>query len=821
MKEIHLICNAHIDPVWQWEWEEGAASAVSTFRAAADFCEEFDNFVFCHNEALLYRWIEEYEPELFERIRRLVKAGKWHIMGGWYLQPDCNMPSGESIIRQMQLGRAYFSEKFGVSNNTAVNFDPFGHNRGLVQLMAKAGYDSYLIMRPYEADMKLPSNDFVWVGYDGSEVMVHRLDMGYNSALGKAREKVEQWLQNHPDVQIGLVTWGVGNHGGGPSREDISALNELMREQPESGLKHSTPEAYFKVLSEKKKELPRVHISLNPFAVGCYTSQIRVKQLHRLLEGQLAVTERMLSHAAMTGLLAYPTEDMLEANRALCMSEFHDTLPGSSIQPVEETGIQNLHHGLEIVNRLRARAFFALSAGQKPAESGTYPILVYNPHPYPVEQVIECEFMLADQNWKDEFTDMEVFGEEGKLAGQIEKERSNLPLDWRKRVVFRASLKPMQMNRFDCVPHVLPHKTQPSCAVTNGAYEINNEHLKVRIDLKTGLLVSYNIDGFEYLRDGAMKLLVIKDSVDPWGMTVDRFRNVEGAFSLMDEAESARFAGVEADTLPPVRVVEDGPVRTVIEAGFVYGNSRALITYRVPKQSTSVGIEVRLQFAEKDRMVKLSIPGVLNERYLGQAMFGMDELHMDGRECVSQGWAAVVGEGRVLSLINDSTYGSDFENGEMRISLIRGAAYTAHPIMDRTILPQDRFTPRIDQGERLYRFELNGGMYEKRMEVLSREAQQMNEPAYALSFFPSKNVKPAVPPLAEWTGDGIRLTMFRPAVKGDSYIARLFNDTDAIREGTLTVSALAAQAHITLKPYEIYTLRISADGTVSECSLLD
>ena len=86
MAEIHLICNAHIDPVWQWEWEEGAAAAVSTFRAAADFCEEFDDFVFCHNEALLYRWIEEYEPELFARIRRLVRAGKWRIMGGWYLQ---------------------------------------------------------------------------------------------------------------------------------------------------------------------------------------------------------------------------------------------------------------------------------------------------------------------------------------------------------------------------------------------------------------------------------------------------------------------------------------------------------------------------------------------------------------------------------------------------------------------------------------------------------------------------------------------------------------------------------------------------------------
>ena len=148
MAEIHLVCNAHIDPVWQWEWEEGAASAVSTFRAAADFCEEFDDFVFCHNEALLYQWVEEYEPKLFKRIQKLVAAGKWHIMGGWYLQSDCNMPSGESIIRQMQIGRAYFREKFGVENTTAVSFDAFGHNRGLVQLLKKAGYDSYLFMRP-------------------------------------------------------------------------------------------------------------------------------------------------------------------------------------------------------------------------------------------------------------------------------------------------------------------------------------------------------------------------------------------------------------------------------------------------------------------------------------------------------------------------------------------------------------------------------------------------------------------------------------------------------------------------------------------------
>ena len=149
MKKIHLVCNAHLDPMWLWEWEEGAAEAISTFRVAADFCEQYDGFVFNHNEVTLYKWVEEYEPALFQRIQRLVKEGKWHIMGGWYLQPDCNIPCGESIVRQALIGKQYFMEKFGVEPTTAINFDPFGHSRGLVQILAKSGYDSYVQYASY------------------------------------------------------------------------------------------------------------------------------------------------------------------------------------------------------------------------------------------------------------------------------------------------------------------------------------------------------------------------------------------------------------------------------------------------------------------------------------------------------------------------------------------------------------------------------------------------------------------------------------------------------------------------------------------------
>ena len=138
-KQVFMICNAHLDPVWQWEWEEGAAEAISTFRVAADFCEEYEGFIFNHNEALLYRWVEEYEPELFERIKALVKKGRCHIMGGWYLQSDCNIPSGESFVRQILEGHEYFMEKFGVVPKIANSFDAFGHSRGLVQILAKSG----------------------------------------------------------------------------------------------------------------------------------------------------------------------------------------------------------------------------------------------------------------------------------------------------------------------------------------------------------------------------------------------------------------------------------------------------------------------------------------------------------------------------------------------------------------------------------------------------------------------------------------------------------------------------------------------------------
>ena len=823
-RALHLICNAHLDPVWLWEWEEGAAEALSTFRTAADFCEAFDGFVFNHNEALLYRWVEEYEPALFARIQRLVAQGKWHIMGGWYLQPDCNMPSGESFVRQILVGRRYFSEKFGVRPTTAINFDPFGHTRGLPQILVKSGYDSYMFCRPFQHDCPLPNDDFVWVGYDGSEITGHRTMNWYNAPLGRAREKVEQFAASYPDRPVSAVLWGVGDHGGGPSRKDLEDLRDLIQETTDTAIRHSTPEAYFADLRATGVELPRHERDINPWAVGCYTSQVRIKQQHRHLENELYALEKMASTAAMQGLLPYPKAELDEALRDLLFCEFHDILPGSSIQPVEQMSLRVLDHGLEIISRLKARTFFALAQGQPRAQEGQIPILVYNPHPFPVRAPVTCEFQLADQNWGDVFTQVTVMAGGIPVPSQVEKQLANINLDWRKRVVFEAELAPGQMSRFDCALELLPQKPPIQLAAHDGYIHIETESLDVLVNTATGLIDRYCVHGRDLVQPGAFQPVVMRDNEDPWGMLVRSYRDLEGRGELLQPAAGTQFSGVTRAQLPSVRVIEDGDVRAVVEVVFGYEHSTICQHYKVPKHGTELEIETRVHWNEKNRMLKLAIPTALPDaRYLGQVAYGVGELPANGDEAVAQKWVAVVSEGHDLALtcINDGIYGSDFAEGELRLSLLRSPAYAGHPIGERDVVPQDRYTPRIDQGERLYRFWFNGGPVRERLDAIDREAVAHNETPFALSFFPHGSGVVPQPGLV-LSDAVVQLSAFKQAEDGRGYIVRVFEPTGTTRHTTVLLPALGIEQSLDLAPFEVKTCYLDPVArTLTEVTLIE
>jgi len=622
MRKIHLVCNAHLDPVWLWEWEEGAAETISTFRIAADFCDSYDGFVFNHNEAILYQWIEEYDPSLFERIQKLVEAGKWHIMGGWYLQPDCNMPSGESFIRQILLGRNYFKDKFGKEPTTAINFDPFGHTRGLVQILVKSGFDSYLFCRPAQHDCKLENDAFIWEGYDGSKVKALRAFDMYLTLRGEAVNKVKKYIKHYPEHDTDLVLWGIGNHGGGPSRIDYESLNKFASEQTEINIIHSTPENYFRELNAEA--LPVHKKDLNKWAIGCYTSQIRLKQQHRKLENELYSTEKMLTSAWAQKLLNYPEDELDQAQKDLAFAEFHDILPGSAIQPVEDTSLRLMAHGQEILSRLKARAFFALAGDQQKAIEGEIPILVYNPHPYPVKTVIDCEFNLADQNWKNTFMDVKVYAGKQKLPSQVEKEYSNLHLDWRKKVVFEAELKPSVMNRFDCKIIELPSKPNMKFKQSDSNISLSDSEKTVKISKKTGLLKSYKVKGHEFLDKHSCLPIVLEDNEDSWIMEKQKFGKRIGEFKLLTREKAACYTGSVKKKLEPVRVIENGDTRTVVEALFGYRNSNICIQYKIPKNNTEIEISVRVCWAEKNKLLKLAFNTEKSNKYIGQVACGAE-----------------------------------------------------------------------------------------------------------------------------------------------------------------------------------------------------
>lgn len=824
MKNIHLVCNAHLDPVWLWEWEEGAAEAISTFRVAADFCEEYEGFVFNHNEVILYQWIEEYEPALFERIKALVQAGKWHIMGGWYLQPDCNMPSGESMVRQILAGRKYFLEKFHVMPSTAMNVDPFGHSRGMVQILAKAGFDSYIVGRPYPNELPLPAEDFTWVGLDGSKIAVHRLFSGYLSLRGQAHSKVGWWIDGNKDRETSMIFWGIGNHGGGPSRVDMKNLEELAQKQEEFHIFHSTPEQYFAEVKERGMELPEFRGSLNPCFTGCYTSQIRIKQKHRQLENALFLLEKMAGAAAMNNLMKYPRKELEDILRDLLTSEFHDILPGSSIQPVEEMSVRLLDHGLEIASRLKARAFFALAKGQPKAEEGEIPVLVYNPHPYKVRGNFEVEFQLPDQNWDGPYTQPVLYRNGERIPSQIEKEHSNLNLDWRKHMIFAAELEPSSMSRFDCKIVRLEARPVPHWEKTDGMLVFRNESMEAMINCSTGLLDRYRVHGVDVLEKNAFMPVVMTDTDDSWGTGVTKYRDVAGEFALMPPDKGTAFSGVRQGNLESVRVIEDGEVRTVVEALFCYQHSFLCLTYMLPKRGAELGVHVRVFWNEKSCMLKIRVPTVWRDvRYAGQTMFGVQPLPADGSESAAQKWTAAVSDerGMALTVINDCIYGSDFEEGTMHLTLLRSSPYAALTLGDRPLVVQDRFLPRMDQGERVFSFWMQAGEKTERLRQVDREALAYNEKPFALSFFPGgEGTEPQY--RLQLTDSVVQMSAFKMAECSEDYIIRLFEPTGEERCTTLTIEALQISQEIHFNAFEIKTLRLHKESRrLVECDIIE
>lgn len=792
MKEIYMLCNAHLDPVWLWQRQEGMAEAISTFRVAADFCEKYEGFVFNHNESVLYEWVEEYEPALFARIQRLVKEGKWRIMGGWYLQPDCVMPSGESILRQIEVGNDYFMEKFGVKPVTAINMDPFGHDRGLVQILKKTGYENYLFMRPLRM---VPEANFIWKGHDGSEILGHDMIGVYNTPKGQVIGRVEYFADEVEDEKS-LMCWGIGNHGGGPSEEDWQAILQYQKEHPELKLIASGCEEYFDTVD--KSALRTIDTSMTHCMVGCYTTMAQIKQKHRLMENELFMCEKML---AVSGV-EYDKKQMEDAVKALLFSEFHDSLPGTMLKKAEEDMLRLMDSGRETLSKNMVKAFFKLCEGQPAGKRGEIPVLVFNPNPYEVEQDVVVEFQLEEQNHaENEVTIAKVRTQDGTyLPTQNIKEECMLHLDWRKKITFRAKLAPMSMNRFDCELEILKAPIRPitPCTQNETHFLFENDKMQVSINKETGLIDRYYVDGVDYLKAESGQIQVYDDNEDPWGMTVDGFTNRIGEFKLLSKEDANAFNGYPKEDIENVRVVENGDVITRIQAFFGHGNSYAVVTYTLPKFGDYVDVHIKMLSNDANKMYKLAFPVAVEDAgFVGQTMFGREELRTDEKESYFHNWCAMLGKEQGFAVLNNGTYGGSVKGDVMSVNLLRTPVYSAHPIEGRPIADHDICHDHIDMGQREFTYRLT-----TKVDELDKQAQMFNQPVYALSFFPS-GLGTKKDTTVTLSNPQLLLTRF--AVQEDgSRLIRIYNASDKEQTGTFTMDGIDHEVVLGAYAFETY-----------------
>ena len=822
MKTIHLIANAHLDPMWLWRWQEGCTEALSTFRTAEECINEYPGFVFNHNEALLYEWVKEYEPDLFARIQKQVADGKWHIMGGWYLQPDCNMCAGESMIRNISLGRRFFSENFGVRPKTALNFDSFGHSVGMVQILEQAGFDSYVCCRDGSGRYPFNDSDFVWKGFNGTSVIMHRAREFYSSGLGNAGGKLERFLQDAGNEPVSMMLWGVGDHGGGPTRKDLDDLSKIMEDNKENYvIIHSTFEDYFNELRELKTEFPTYDKSLNPVCPGVYTSQIRVKQRHRELENALYSGEKMATAASLLYGREYPRKVFDEAVRALVFSEFHDGLPGSGIQPVEEDVLRMLDYGLLLMDRERLSSAIALSAGQEKIKKDSTCILIYNPHPYRVTGQMSFEMGPPEVRDHSKFYNPRAYLNGKEVPTQCEEALCGGP-GWRKKVVIEADLDPSAINRVDVYFDALDERPARVAIEQPNAFVFDNGEMRIVINSETGLMDSYQVNGKEYLQKDAFHLTAIDDSADSWEIRhKERFNRYP--FALLTEYEGSEFSGLARRVGPSVRVIEDGEVRTVVEALFGWHDSKAYQRYILPKKGTSFEIETGVYWNERNRLLKLEIPTALTKgEYSGQVMFGHETLFGEGRESVAQKWTALTEDNSMLAVFNQGNHGSSEKDGTIGLTLLRSAGYAGNDASSRShCYTEMRYYPRMDQGERIFHFKIEAGDAQALTPVLDQKAQAYSEAPYIFMLAPSGQGEKK-DAFITISNPSVLLSAFKQAEDGNGYTLRLYECAGSVSEATVTISSLGISENVTLQPFEIRTLHLDEKArTLQTADILD
>lgn len=763
---IHLIGNAHLDPVWLWDWREGFNEGIATIRTILDLMEEDPGLTFIRGEASIYQHVQKYDPESFLRIRQHFKNGRWDIVGGTVVQPDTNLPSTQTLLRQFVHGQNYFLDTFGFTPKAGWAADSFGHSAGLPEILAASGITSFAFTRPFPKDMPLSKPAFWWIGSGGSRILSYRPETGW---YGAERDEIPKRLDSilttahlHNLNNIACF-YGLGNHGGGPSRRHLADIKSWVKKHPEIRVVHSGLHRFFAALEKEARAkgasfLPEHHGEMNFSQRGCYVSVAKFKAPYRLAEGAVVRAEK--TNSIIAAVLRRPGGNLNPVWDSVLFNSFHDILPGSSIERAFDDQIawistaQHESQKLEFASlNLLAGTLDTRVAPVTGDHPTAVPFVLWNPHPFSYEGHVELEacldyrFLWTYKNRVD-MVPLEVRnGRHQSIPFQtVKTEHDCAPhLPWRKRVVIRVKLAPFGYEVFDLgwvegakqVTNFFPHpaaQKKSDYSITNGFYTVS---------AKPGAKgISITRQGKSWIAGKGLHAITVEDPWGSWG-------------AMNEEPEGIDLSDVRHEwKISQVQVLESGPERASLWVRLIGGNSRLDLTFQLYTGRDAVDVSVRVFWNERSARLKLVFP--VGDQVTFQVPGG--EVTRDPAGEVPGGRWLKIKSPNPFGLASNYLYGFDAKDGNLRASVIRASRYAHDYEVGRDETP---WIPAVDAGEIRFQFLLTANL-----DHLQKLSTLLEQPVLVQMVAAKKGPRPRQGGFAELSQNAWELLTLRRASDG-------------------------------------------------------
>jgi len=820
---IRIVGNSHIDMAWLWPWTETVEVVRNTFQSVLDLMREYPDFKFTMSSARTYEWMQEKYPDLFQQIEKRVKEGRWEVIGGMWVEPDLNMPDGESLVRQILVGKRYFEKNFGVDVKIGWNPDSFGYNYQLPQIYKKSGMDYFVTQKLLWAHefTTFPYKLFWWQAPDGSKLLTY---FPHDYAGGIDAEPLATdlsiWMpsiygKTIPDKPEMMHLYGVGDHGGGPTRimldhaEQLRAPNAVYPK-----LEFSFARDFF---SDIEKKLPSMQVPTwdgelyFAYHRGVFTTQAETKRRIRRAEENVLNAEKFASLALLYGR-PYPHDGMELTWRNLLFDHFHDIMPGSGIAVNYLDAKRNLEDVDRAAKVVTMGSLLEIAAHVNTQGEGV-PVLIFNSLSWPRTEVVEVEAQLPAPAQQIEVVDSTGKPEESQLLSlDSETHRahflllSNTPALGYQTYFVRAA------NNTSAVHSMLKASVDT----------LENEYIRVKIDPQTGCMTSL----FDK-RSGAEALAPAE--TDTGGPKTSTCGNLLQTF--VDKPQRWDAWNIDADfekqhwdldKADEVKLMESGPLRAVIQVKNHFQSStfvRDIIVYAgVPR----VDVKMMVEWHEKHILLKVAFPLTAHsDKAAFEIPFGSVERPTTRNtpaeqaqfEVPAQRWADISDSRHGFSLLNDCKYGYDAKGNVLRLSLLRSPEWP---------------DPHADEGHHEFTYSLypHGGGWKDALTI--RRGYELNYKLLSLPFGKHQGSLAPEHSFLQVQPDNVIVTALKRAEDENSLVVRFYEwagkesevtiqlpagaqsaaETDLMEKplGSLPVHDGAVSLHA--KPYEIKTIKV-------------